>query len=527
MSGKESSPNEKLIKYLETYLRSTNHRGNVIDELETRFGTGKPITQIQFDSVISKLKSIGFSADNMSGSYRLTIQPEYTDAKTGYTKTSNIRTEISGLANIREYCKKNTFDVDKSHRLAKEVSFVQKNRKMVEDGPLNPIDFKDFGFRVNYKTESKRNPNSRTVEQMVANWGETKKIFRLIKRFTFKHNDYPLKIDCSIVRASKQKRRRLIPEYRIETSNVFHNPEIYEIEIELSKFNFPTSTGVNNTDPEFSDVNHVFKLLKRTIKIVLSGMQNSNYPISLKEHDGVLRNYMGLIYQGKPPDRRVHGKDFIGFSSISLEIPNITPINEESGVPNIRNPYTVTEKADGLRKLLYINKDGKVYLIDVNMNVQFTGVISKNQDYHDSLIDGEHVLHDKFGAFINYYLAFDAYYVGRGDIRSLPLANGGSDIIFKKTRVVELHDIVTKANFQPFLGNQLSLTIKEKTFYVSNSDTIFKNCNTILKNEADGLFEYETDGMIFTPADKGIGSDTIGETLPPKRITWKIGRAHV
>ena len=101
------------------------------------------------------------------------------------------------------------------------------------------------------------------------------------------------------------------------------------------------------------------------------------------------------------------------------------------------------------------------------MNVQFTGVIAGNQDYHESLIDGEHVLHDKYGAFINYYLAFDAYYLGRGDIRNQPLANGGSEEIFKKTRIVDLHDIVTKANFQPLLGKKLPLTIKEKTFYIS------------------------------------------------------------
>ena len=83
------------------------------------------------------------------------------------------------------------------------------------------------------------------------------------------------------------------------------------------------------------------------------------------------------------------------------------------------------------------------------MNVQFTGVVAGNQDYHESILDGEHVLHDKYGAFINYYLAFDAYYVGREDIRSLALANGGGDETFDRTRIVEMHDIVTKADFQP------------------------------------------------------------------------------
>jgi len=519
MSSKESTPNKNLIKYLEIFLPRESDNAN--DELEARFGTKKPITQIQFDAVIAKLKSLGFIIDNLSGSYRLTIQTEYTDPRTGYTKISNMRTEISGLANIQEYCKNNSIDMGSTGHLARNVKFVQKNRKMVEDTVLNPINFEDFGFRINYKTENKRRETSPLIKKILREWNETKKVFRLMKRFTFQHENYPLRIDCSIVRSSKQKGRRLIPEYRIETSNVFNNPETYEIEIELMKHGFPTSLGTHTQDPQFVDIRNVLKIFKKTIKLVLSGLQNSNFPISIKEETKVLHNYMNMLHEGRPEDRHIKSRDFVGFSSISLEMPNITPLNPDSDEPNIRNPYTVTEKADGIRKMLYINKDGKVYFIDVNMNVQFTGVVAGNQDYHESLIDGEHVLHDKYGAFINYYLAFDAYYIGREDIRSLALANGGGDETFSRTRIVELHNIVTKADFQPLIGAKLPLIIKEKTFYVSSGPQIFNNCNTILSNVADDLFEYETDGLIFTPANTGVSSDRVGEKLPPTKMTWK------
>ena len=132
----------------------------------------------------------------------------------------------------------------------------------------------------------------------------------------------------------------------------------------------------------------------------------------------------------------------------------------------------------------------------------------------------QHDLHDKYGGFINYYLAFDAYYIGREDIRSLALANGGGDEKFDRTRVVEMHNIVTKADFQPLIGNKIPLTIKEKTFYISSKEKIFKNCNIILSNVADQLFEYETDGLIFTPSNTGVGSDRVGESLPPTKTTW-------
>jgi len=519
MSTKELSPNEELINYLGRFLPRDSDNAN--DELEARFGTRKPITQIQFDAVIAKLKSLGFETDNISGGYRLTIQTEYTDPRTGYTKISNIRTEISGLANIQEYCKTNSIDMSPKSHLARNVQFVQKNRKMVDDSPLRPIDFENFGFRINYKTESKRNSGSPLVRKILENWNETKKVFRLIKRFTFRHENYPLRIDCSVVRSSKQKGRRLIPEYRIETSNVFNNPETFEVEIELMKRGFPTTMGILTQDPQFIDVANVLKIFKKTIKIVLSGLQSSNFPISLTEEQSVMRNYLNMIYDGSPGNSSTNNsRNFVGFSSVSLEMPNITPINPESDAPNIRNPYTVTEKADGIRKLLYINKNGKVYFIDVNMNAQFTGVVAGNQDYHESLLDGEHVPHDKYGAFINHYLAFDAYYIGREDIRSLALANGGGDETFDRTRIVEMHNIVTKADFQPFIGEKLPLIINEKTFYISSGAQIFKNCNTILSNVADELFEYETDGLIFTPANTGVGSDRVGEKLPPSKITW-------
>ena len=65
---------------------------------------------------------------------------------------------------------------------------------------------------------------------------------------------------------------------------------------------------------------------------------------------------------------------FLGPQPVTLQMINISPINDDVISPNIRNKYTVTEKADGMRKLLFINKDGKIFLIDTNMNIQFTGV---------------------------------------------------------------------------------------------------------------------------------------------------------
>ena len=56
-----------------------------------------------------------------------------------------------------------------------------------------------------------------------------------------------------------------------------------------------------------------------------------------------------------------------------------------------------------------------------------------------------------------------------------------------------------------------------KRFYSGN---IFSGSNTILTNIAKGLYRYNTDGLIFTPANTGVASDKIGYEAPNYRTTW-------
>ena len=73
---------------------------------------------------------------------------------------------------------------------------------------------------------------------------------------------------------------------------------------------------------------------------------------------------------------RLTPNHFIGPSSYTLQILNIAPINEDCTIPNIRNDYSVTDKADGMRKMLYIAPNGHIYLINTNMDFEFTVAIS-------------------------------------------------------------------------------------------------------------------------------------------------------
>ena len=60
-----------------------------------------------------------------------------------------------------------------------------------------------------------------------------------------------------------------------------------------------------------------------------------------------------------------------------------------------------------------------------------------------------------------------------------------------------------------------------KNFHVDTDGDIFKHCSMILSQVRDGTYAYNTDGLIFTPANTGVGSDKVGSAAPlDRKCTW-------
>jgi ATP-dependent DNA ligase len=134
-----------------------------------------------------------------------------------------------------------------------------------------------------------------------------------------------------------------------------------------------------------------------------------------------METYMRMIWKDNfDPTKRIENKNFIGPNSKTLQRTNIATIDENSNQPNIRKDFVVTEKADGERHLMFINDKGKIYLINTNMDIIFTGAKTQNEECFNSLFDGELISHDKTGKFINLYAAFDIYYYKKDDVRAYP-----------------------------------------------------------------------------------------------------------
>ena len=519
-----------FTEYLKKYIQSNQQT----DEFELRFGTNysNKITRIDFDNVIKKLKLNNFTCESPNGQYHLNIQNEFLDERSGRLRMSNIRTEIKGLMNIKKYCLKNTFNLEIPEVY---VSFLQKKKKVdTSNEAMNALDNNNYEFRVNYKTENTLTSNYPLVRNMLNEWNNTKKTFRLIKRFTFQSKEgFPFKVDLSIVRTSKwdYKNRKYIPESTIQKSNLFKNEESYEIEIELD----------NNLAKQYKNAAQLKKKLNQGIKLVLSGLQQTNFPISYTEQKAVLYNFVKMTSNStnqslfandkKGHNMRKNRKNFIAPSSITLEMENAAPNIDDLNIPNIHGAYTVTDKADGIRKLLYIGQKGKIYMIDINMNVQYTGLLTKDNKFYNSVLDGEHIIHDKNGKYLNLYMCFDIYFKNKDDLRYFPLIyrdnlsfddkkyNTGVSRLEELTKFVKQMDILSIVK-----DKKPTMDIKVKTFYSNITSknekiSIFKSCEQLLDLTRWSLFDYETDGLIFTPIDKSVGSDKLGVLEHQK--TWK------
>jgi len=518
------NPQQQFDNIVNKYLENVSRLGDGVPEFEIRFGTRgiRPISKIDFDNVIQKLKSSGFELLDVN-TYTLKMQSEFLDKKTGKTKQSNVRVELNGIHQIQQYCETNS--LDKTF-----PTFTQKQYANVGGNPVYPVDIDDFNLRASFQTEKNVTPHGAFAESIISSWSDNRKTFRYLNRTSFVHRDLPIRFDLSIVKEGESEekefrgRKRYVarPEYyTIQSAKVFDNVEKYEIELEI--LNNKVGAGTN-----YSDSRTLSKALRKSIIYVLSGLQNTNYPVPYKEIRNIGDQYLKLVHGKDYHEKmRMRPKMFLGPSSSTLQMSNIAPINNDAIIPNIRNDYTVTEKADGMRKLLYINKSGKIYLIDTNMNVQFTGAVTKNVDLFETILDGEHILHNKRGEFINLYAAFDIYIVNKKDVRANsfippPTDEGGKEPILTKFRLPVLTNIVKNLAATSSVSDKPSpIRIEHKNFKAETKNlSIFQCCNTIIDQQKQGLYEYEVDGLIFTPAYFGVASDRAGEAGSRTKPSW-------
>jgi len=563
MNNDMSNPNTKedkkkeMTKLLDFYLEGGNpmlySKGK--KEFEIRFGTNTnarpPLSKIDFDNVIKQIKIAGFHTDNEKGVHMLRVLLRHVTTD-GSLIQSNIRAEIHGIDLIEQYCSHNSLfklAESPSNIMKDKIFFTQKFAPKTPDGkPIRPVDYHDMNFRADLKIEKILNLRQ-TEFNDDAKWQNAEKAFRYIKRYQFYHPEYPFFLDLSIVKSSNRKpgnKNEYVQTYTIQESGVFDNIEKYEIEIEINNRRVGSGTAYNTSE-------YILNVIRKCTRIVLSGIQGTSYPISFTERDVVLQSYMKLLHGDKYQPRKVKGTDFIGPQSNTLQIENITNLQEGSDMPNIRQHYSVTEKADGDRRMLFIDQEGKIYIFDMTMNVIFTGSKTNEKVLFYTLIDGEHIKYDKYGNSINLFAAFDIYYVNGKSVREKAFIPEKEDDLLQNFRLPILNEVIEKmkvksilpennaqwrevkdktgatkwfdqkngvfSNIRPIIHPSCVLRVQCKEFYASAD--IFQDCSTILSKIEDKAFEYNTDGLIFTPTNMAVGGSTIGIASKLYKSVWK------
>jgi predicted NAD-dependent protein-ADP-ribosyltransferase YbiA (DUF1768 family) len=432
-------------------------------ELEATFKGASDTTT--FLNVAQRLKSKGY--EGISQEDRLNIlTPE------------KLRFTLTGMGNITEYCKRDSLE-----GMGYEV--------MVKDraGEESNLDIPEYGVRAKVRREVKLSETDPSVVEMFKRWPTQRKAFRYIKRWSFQGNG--VRYDISMVRTSPLDAKGA---YKWQTqflqTDIMRQPVNYEIEVELER---PVIEPTATEEEKKEILSKALKQFVAGIGEVLRGIQKHSILIRKSVANKALEDYKDLV----KTDR------FRGVAPVPLQKQNRTKTIDPK-IPNIRTGYNVTDKADGLRMMGYVNGEGELFMIDMSLNVYRTGLIRKS--CADSLVDGEYITQTKDKEAISEFWLFDIYIApSKKVVSGLPFAG-------EKGRKAELEEWSSRWNEGngPMIAagsgvkESTRMLVAVKTFIVANAgdNTIFSACAKILDGEESK--RYHTDGLILTPNATGL-----------------------
>ena len=351
--------------------------------------------------------------------------------------------------------------------------------------------------------------------------------------------------------------------------DVARMPERYEVEVELLAVP-PGLVAAQVAKQLLSHFLAVLKCLDET---------DGCRVLSTDEQSAVLLEYGRLV--GDPAASSaatVSSIRFVGPQPVTLETRNVDG-TAPSGVPDILRDYTVTHKADGERRLLFVAADRRAYTVNSRMFVRDTG--RSLRKLSRCLLDGEQVASVEAAASTGdetdrpaTFHAFDAYFVNGIDTRSLPLfprgvpdvpdappespeedgkqsqepavtTGGSSSSTSRKARQRRQGQKMQQLESGKVEGGRLDaarsvLADLEPTDVVSPSairvelkefrrtgvgaKALAEACRSMFARQRSGKLPFTVDGLIFTPAFAPVPQQggTWGEVLkwkPPEQNT--------
>ena len=436
-------------------------------ELEASF-SGKNVGETTtFLSVAQRLEAKG---------YRAMPQEDYMNIIT----PDQVRFTLTGMGAIEAYCREDSLDGIPFTAMIKDRAGMESN-----------VDLREYDVRVKIRREILLSETDPLVTQILERWSAQRKAFRIMRRWSFIDEANGVRFDLSMVRSSfKDAKGGFIWQTSFKERDITRRQASYEMEVELLR----QEAGSKKMTPEEAAAYNAaaLKNLIRGIGEILRGIHKHSILIRKSAAEKVLEGYKQLT----KTDR------FRGVAPITMLMENMVRGKKKS-VPNVRDGYNVTDKADGLRTMGYVDDSGELFLIDMSLNIYRTGLV--RSAVAGSLVDGEFVTQDKDGNPIQQYMIFDCYIAqGKNDVSAQPFMGGGADRTeggrygammtwIQRWNAGDGPSVVATAGVTE--KNKILVSAKNFIFANPGDNSIFTACARVL----DAAKLYHTDGLILTP----------------------------
>jgi len=348
---------------------------------------------------------------------------------------------------------------------------------LISKTPVNRISIPEYSLRVHLREESKR-----PLKDLPS--FEHAELLRFKRRYSFSVTPR-FRIDITAVRTLNPKDESII----LIAKKLFAAPETYEFEVEHI-----ADTMGSESKPEM-----VIRNLIEHYSVLLRSVQDSHVALSAQDFENVRKLYSDISGTST----------FVAPKPSTLELVHFLPDQSPSITFDM---YSVTEKADGERRLLISDSELGFYSIDSRMDVHALPP-ELRASRPRCMLDGEHISHG--GKRPDQFAIFDCYFVDGKSLlhRSLPerldaakaVLSGvlNDDRLFVKTF---MHNCPSRVN-----GDKRRRT---------KTKSIFELSAEVLKRRE--IFTYRIDGLIFTPCAPPSDVTTFANWRSwPAVLKWK------
>jgi ribA/ribD-fused uncharacterized protein len=405
-------------------------------ELEVKVLTGQIRTKDAADRIVRAIEEMA-------------VGPPVDEHRATFAYPDGLRVAVLGPENIHKVCTTGSFQgVPLTVERKRKYFDVPKSGGKIQDDVIDIPDLK-IRFTLRHEEELRKDFSGAPMDPASH--------VRIMHRRSWKIAGGRCRVDLSLVK-TKHKNHKTFNDILKQTPS-------YELEIE----------DINRE----ADPADIIRCMLVSTKEVIAAFQGS--PFILSESD--MTRYQ------------------MEFETLKMRF--INPLTLERAHLRADRPgsifkdYTVTNKADGERSLLFVAKDKRLLRITKARKVTWTGMSATKDIHIGDTVDGEYL------ADRNLFCIFDIYTYRGKSVMRLPLMTTDEDVMKNpiKSRLGCSHLFVQDLGDDfAALSSKIPMRVETKLFLAGNGPRMQEAIQRIL----DTKFEYPTDGLIFTPRESPV-----------------------